>query len=204
MKRINYNDLKISLHPEIYEPSEDTFQIIESLRLDKDEKVLEIGSGSGIIALECARRGCDVVCTDVNPYAVVFSESNYNSNKKLLSGSVDVRYGDLFSAVKENERFDVIIFNPPYLPTRKDERIGGSGWFDIAVDGGRCGLFHTFRFLENIGDYVKSDGRVYFVFSSYSDREKLDNFLKNKDFENKVVSSVSFEDEKLDIYRLMF
>ncbi len=204
MEKITYNNLSIGLHPEIYEPSEDTFQILESLDVKKNDKVLEIGTGSGIIALECARRGCDVVCSDVNPYAVIMSEVNYRSNKDFLSGSVDVRYGDLFSVIKPDECFDVVVFNPPYLPTRLDERVGGSGWFDIAVDGGRGGLFHTFRFLEKIKDFVKVGGCVYFVFSSYSDKGKLKFLLEEKKFESKVVSSYSFDDEKLDIFKLIF
>lgn len=204
MENLDYNGLKIGLHPEIYEPSEDTFQILNSLNVTPDDRVLELGTGSGIISLECARQGCDVVCTDVNPYAVVVSELNYKNNKNRVSGSIDVRYGDLFSAVDKDELFDVVVFNPPYLPTRKNERVGGSGWFDIAVDGGRSGLFQTYRFLDRIQGFVKPGGRVYFVFSSYSDKEKLNSFLKTKKFDNKVVSSISFDDERLDIYQLKF
>lgn len=192
------------MHPEIYEPSEDTFQILECLDVKKDDAVLEVGSGSGLIALECARRGCDVVCSDVNPYAVIMSEINYKKNQSVLSGSVDIRYGDLLSVLDSDECFDVVVFNPPYLPTKLDERVGGSGWFDIAVDGGFSGLFHTFRFLNDIKDFVKPGGFVYFVYSSYSDEIKLKSFLEEKKFDGRVVSSISFDDEKLDVYKICF
>jgi release factor glutamine methyltransferase len=204
LEKITYKNLSIGLHPEIYEPSEDTFQILECLDVNKDDAVLEVGSGAGLIALECARRGCDVVCSDVNPYAVIMSEINYKNNKSVLSGSVDIRYGDLLSVLDSDECFDVVVFNPPYLPTKLDERVGGSGWFDIAVDGGFSGLFHTFRFLKDIKDFVKPGGFVYFVYSSYSDEIKLKSFLEEKKFEGRVVSSISFDDEKLDVYKICF
>lgn len=203
LKKIVYNNLNICLHPEIYEPSEDTFQMLESLDFKGDEKVLEIGTGSGIIALELARQGCDVVCTDVNPYAVIFSELNYKNNKKLVSGSVDIRYGDLLSVINDDECFDLIIFNPPYLPYRIDEKNTGSTWFDIAVNGGIDGLFHTFRFLEEVKKHVKADGKIFFVFSSHSDRNKLNSFLKTNNFKNEIMSSYCFDDEQIDVYKIM-
>ena len=134
-KVFHYNGLKIKLHPEVYEPSEDTFQVIEALNIRGDEKILEIGTGSGLISLECARQGARVVSTDINPFACQNLEENYLKNSVLIKGSLWVRKGDLFEPLKENEKFDIVIFNPPYLPTEQKDRVGGSGWFDKAVDG---------------------------------------------------------------------
>ena len=72
---------------------------------------------------------------------------NYNLNKSLLTKNFEVRKGDLFSVLKSNEIFDIIIFNPPYLPTKPEGHVGGSGWFDIATDGGLDGLDVTKRFI---------------------------------------------------------
>lgn len=203
-KIFHYNGFAIELNPEIYEPAEDTFQLLEVLDVNECDRVLEIGTGCGIIALECARRGAKVVCTDINPHAVELTQSNYSKNLSLLKGNVEVRCGDLFSVVKPDERFDVVIFNPPYLPTRAKDRIGGSGWFDVATDGGATGLVVTKRFIEGLHEHLTENGRAYFVFSSLSDRKKLDTHLSNARLKSEILLSRQFNDEQIDIYRVHF
>ena len=203
-KTFHYNGLIIELHSEVYEPAEDTFQLLEILDVNECDGVLEIGTGCGIIALECARRGAKVVCTDINPHAVELTQSNYSKNLSLLKGNVEVRCGDLFSVVKPGELFDVVIFNPPYLPTHAKDRIGDSGWFDVATDGGATGLVVTKRFIEGLHKHLNKNGRAYFVFSSLSDRKKLDTYLSNARLKSEIVLSRRFNDEKIDIYRVYF
>ena len=204
IKIFHCNGLAIGLHLEVYEPAEDTFQLLEVLDVNECDRVLEIGTGCGIIALECARRGAKVVCTDINPHAVELTQSNYSKNLSLLKGNVQVRCGNLFSVIKPSERFDIIIFNPPYLPTRVKDRIGGSGWFDVATDGGATGLVITKRFIEGLHKHLNKNGRAYFVFSSLSDRKKLDTYLSNAKLKSEIILSRRFNDEKIDIYRVYF
>jgi len=154
--------------------------------------------------LECARQGAKVVCTDVNPYAIGLVKRNYLRNQPILRGTVEVRRGDLFSVISSDERFDIVIFNPPYLPTYPEERIGGTGWFDVATDGGVDGLSSTKRFIEEVGKYLSKRGRAYFVFSSLSDRKKLDAYLSNVGLKSKVLLSRLFNDEQIDIYCIYF
>ena len=203
-KIVEYNGLKIQMHPEVYEPAEDTFQILEIINIDKSCRVLEIGTGTGIIALECMRRGGFVVCSDVNPFAVELVKKNYEQNKSILSGSLDVRLGDLFNVVKDDEIFDVVIFNPPYLPTTKDDLVGGLGWFDIAVDGGISGLDVTERFIKKLPGFLGKNGYGLLVFSSLSNRLKLEEIIKNAGFKAKVVLSRLYDDEHIDVYRISF
>ena len=203
-KTFHYNELIIELHHEVYEVSEDTFQLLESIELNEDDMVLEIGTGCGLIALECAHQGAKVVCTDINPHAIELVKRNYLRNQPMLKGAVEIRCGDLFSILKPDERFDIVLFNPPYLPTIPEERIGDTGWFDIATDGGVNGLFLTKRFIGEVGKYLSKQGRAYFVFSSLSDRKKLDAYLSHVGLKSKVVLSRLFNDEKIDIYCMYF
>jgi release factor glutamine methyltransferase len=204
IKIFHYNGLAIKLHSEVYEPAEDTFQLLEVLDVNECDRVLEIGTGCGIIAIECARRGAKIVCTDINPHAVELTQSNYSKNLSLLKGNVEVRCGNLFSVVKPGEQFDVVIFNPPYLPTHAKDRIGGSGWFDVATDGGATGLVVTKRFIKGLHEHLTKNGHAYFVFSSLSDRKKLDTHLSKAGLKSEIVLSRRFNDEKIDIYRLYF
>jgi len=199
-KIFQYNNLIIETHPEVYEPSEDTFQLLEALKINEGNSVFEIGTGCGIIALFCASIGANVICSDINPYAIETTKKNFQRNKTKIKGSFKVRKGDLFSVVKQNEFFDVIIFNPPYLPTKSNEKIGGSGWFDKSVDGGLDGLKTTNKFLNQIDKFLNKNGRAYFVFSSLSDRKKLEQNIKFNNFTYEVIKSKNYNDETIDIY----
>ena len=56
----HYHDLVIETHPEVYDPAEDTFLLLEILKFDFNDTVLELGFGCGLIALDCARRGLHI------------------------------------------------------------------------------------------------------------------------------------------------
>jgi len=203
-KTFHFKGLTIENHPEVYEPAEDTFQLIEAIEVNKGDTVLEIGTGCGIVALECARIGAEVICTDINPNAIKLVKYNYQKNKPLLKGSIEIRYGDLFFILNKNERFDVIIFNPPYLPSSVKELVGGTGWFDIATDGGVDGLKLTKRFIEGLSKHLKKNGCAYFIFSSLSDRKKLNKYLNEAGLKSQILISQWFNDEKIDIYCVSF
>ena len=197
-KYFHYRDLIIKLHPEVYDPAEDSFLLLEAINIRKDDSVLEIGTGCGLIALECARLSANVICTDLNPFAVELVKKNYLMNQNILKGNFEVRIGDLFSPILSSEIFDVIIFNPPYLPTKKEELVGG--WFDKATNGGKDGLLYTKRFIEELSIYLKDNGSAYFVFSNLSDRDKLEKILLKSKLTFEVLKSQNFNDETIDIY----
>lgn len=196
----HYNDLVIALHPEVYDPAEDSFLLLESIKVDSKDAILEIGTGCGLIALGCARRGAKVLCTDINPFAVQLTRHNIERNRHLLKGVVEIRQGDLFSVLKKKELFNIIIFNPPYLPTKKKEKFGG--WFDVATDGGRNGLNVTKRFLRELHQHLQRNGCAYFIFSSLSRRLTLECYLKNEGLSACIVARHLCVDEELDVYRV--
>ena len=196
--------MEIRIIPEVYEPSEDTFQLIENIKIKKNDLVLELGTGCGIIALYCALYGANVVCSDINHHSINLTKENYKKNRLLLKGIIEVRYGDLFSVVKNNEKFDVIIFNLPYLPTTPDERVGESGYFDLATDGGIDGLKLIKRYVMDLSKYIINGGKAYFIFSSLSNRKELENILSEKGLSAKIESSYLYNDERLDVYCIYF
>ena len=199
-KSFHYKDLLIEIHSEVYDPAEDTYLLLDAIDVKENDAVLEIGTGCGIIALECAKIGANVISTDINPIAVELVKKNYLVNQNKLNGNFEVRNGDLFSPILFSETFDVIIFNPPYLPTKKDERVGG--WYDAALDGGESGIETTKKFIENLTIFLKKNGRAYFVFSSLSDKNELESFIKQKKLDFKIVESKTYDGETLSIYRI--
>jgi release factor glutamine methyltransferase len=193
-----YYDLEIMLHPEVYNPAEDTFLLLETLKINPNDSILEIGTGCGLIALACAMKGSKVICSDINPFAVQLTRQNIECNRRVLKGSLEVRQGNLFSVLSKNERFNLIIFNPPYLPTSRKER--DDNWFDIATNGGTDGLKIIRRFIHGLRNHLLDKGRAYFIFSSLSNRSTLEQYLTKEGFRFEILGRQLYEGEELDIY----
>ena len=202
MTSFTYKTLKINTHPEVYDPAEDSFQLLENIQIKKGQKIFEIGTGTGLIALSCTKKGADVVCSDINPFAIDLVAQNYQENKNKLIGTFEIRLGDLFSVLENDELFDIIIFNPPYLPTKPDELIGGTGWIDKATSGGTSGLELTINFIRGLHPYLAENGSAYFIYSSLSDRKELENCINKSNFDYSIISSITYGDETLDVYKI--
>lgn len=195
-----FEGLKIETHPDVYDPAEDTFLLLDSIDVEQGLSVFEIGTGCGIIAIYCASKGANVVCSDINPYAVELARKNYEMNKHLIPGRFEVRLGDLFSVLKGHEIFDLIIFNPPYLPTKKDQLVGG--FFDKAVDGGINGLTTIERFIKDVRKYLKRDGRAIFICSSLSNIKRIEKMIGISSLSYSIVNEKRFNDETLYVFLL--
>jgi release factor glutamine methyltransferase len=167
-------------HPDVYEPAEDTFLLIENLEINRRDRVLEIGTGTGIVAIMASFFASWVVATDINPYALTCASKNLITNRRY---NVELREGDIFQPV-ENEKFDLIIFNTPYLPTEKAERTGDQ--IVAAWDGGDDGRRIIDQFLDGVNDYLNPDGRVQLVQSTLSDAEKTLTRLKEIGFNAEI------------------
>ncbi len=146
---------------ETYEPAEDTFLLLEAAmkEAEQSDSAIEIGCGRGIISRELASRVRSILATDINPYAVRLAKSY----------GLGVIRADLFRGLKA--KFDLIIFNPPYLPTTEEERI--DGWLNRALDGGESGRDTIFRFIEELKDHLNPEGRCLLLVSSLSDLEAV-------------------------------
>ncbi|TDC59588.1 methyltransferase domain-containing protein [Actinomadura sp. GC306] len=99
--------------PGVYRPQTDTHLLTGALRaagVPRGARVLELGTGTGAVAMAAAREGCRVVAVDVSAQAVLTARLN-----ALVRGlPVRVLRGDLFAPVA-GQRFDVIVANPPYV-----------------------------------------------------------------------------------------
>ena len=192
--------MKIYIHPEVYEPAEDTFLLLKTISPQPLQDICEIGTGCGVLALYCALKGAQVICSDINPHAVQLTKQNIKQNKHLLQGTIKVRTGDMFSTLTDKETFDIILFNPPYLPTTPNDIVGG--WFDVAVNGGHDGLQFIQQFIKKVGRYLKPDGQAFFVFSGLSNTTKLKTCIEKQQFIYSIPNQQKFEDETLQIFRI--
>ncbi|EKQ51937.1 MAG: HemK-related putative methylase [Methanobacterium sp. Maddingley MBC34] len=163
---LEYKGIHYKTHPEVYEPAEDTFLLAENLQVERRHRVLEIGTGTGIVAITVSRKCRTVIATDINPQAIKCATHNIINNKTY---NIELKEGDLFEPV-EDEKFDLVLFNTPYLPTSDDEMVDDE--LETAWDGGKDGRKVIDRFLDELIDYLNPEGRVQLVQSSLSDIDK--------------------------------
>ncbi|NJD98967.1 methyltransferase domain-containing protein [Thermococcus sp. LS1] len=180
-----YGGLRIKIHPQVYEPAEDTFLLAENLAVKHGDVALDMGAGTGIIALLMARKAEYVLGVDVNPLAVKLARENAR-----LNGIENVEFiqSDLFERV--NGEFDVITFNAPYLPGEPEEPI------DLALVGGETGREVLDRFIDEVADYLKPGGIVQIVQSSITGIEETLKRLKEVGLKGEIAAKkhVFFED----------
>ena len=139
---------------EVYQPAEDTYLLLKvALAEARDsDRVLEVGCGSGLISRNLAPMVREVLATDINPFAVSMAREY----------GIPVIRADLFRGIKA--KFDMVIFNPPYLPTSEEEK--SAGWMNFALDGGESGRETIKRFFEDLGPHLTPGGRALILLSS--------------------------------------
>jgi len=134
----------------IYEPAEDSFLLQKYVKIYAKGKILDMGSGSGIQALAALENTKDVLAVDINPGVVDL----------LKKKGINAEVSDLFNNVKG--KFDLIIFNPPYLPEDKNEPQDSK----LATTGGKKGFEIIERFLKQAKKFLGKNGKILIVFSS--------------------------------------
>ncbi|MBQ6138968.1 MAG: methyltransferase [Methanobrevibacter sp.] len=158
----------------VYIPSDDTFLLAENLEIKKGQSVLEIGTGSGLVSMYASLLTDDVTATDINFNALELAEKNFRLNN---INTIKLEFGDLFEPVKDR-KFDVILFNTPYLPTDSGDIINDD--LNYAFDGGLDGRKVIDRFINQVSNHLNDKGIVQIIQSSLSDNDlTLDMFDRN-------------------------
>ena len=180
LKMIEHKGLIIYTHPEVYEPAEDTFLLVENLDIKTKDEVLEIGTGTGLVAMYAAQRSNRVVATDINENAIKCTIKNAITNHIY---NIELKEGNLFEPIN-GQKFDLILFNTPYLPTSEEEKLEDN--LNTAFDGGLDGRETIDAFIDQVKDYLKDEGRIQLVQSSLADNDKTLHRLSELDFDAEV------------------
>jgi release factor glutamine methyltransferase len=175
----------------VYEPAEDSFLLADAALKEAKTgmNILEIGTGSGFISavLLANLKYIRLVATEINPHAARCAKAN----------AVEVIRTDLFKGLKPRHSetfFDLILFNPPYLPTSKEEKV--PGWLNYAFDGGISGRDTLDQFLDEVRDYLKPGGKILVLISSITGLDAVKEKMEKLGFAVEVVArkKVSFEE----------
>lgn len=175
-KKIFFKDQIFIVNEHVYEPAEDTFLIAEKMKINKNDVVLDMGTGCGILAVLAAKITEKIVAVDINPHAIKYAKKNAEIN--LKKEKINFRKGNLFEPIKNNEHFSLILFNSPYLPSEPKEE---KSWIGKAWAGGQNGRQVIDRFIGEAPEYLMPQGRILLVQSSLSNiKRTLEMFKKIK------------------------
>ena len=168
----------------IYEPEEDSFLLAKYVKKFSKGKILDLGTGSGIQAKTALKNTKDVLAIDIDKESVDY----------VRKKGIKAKISDLFSNIKG--KFDLIIFNPPYLPEERLE----SKESKITTTGGKQGHEILERFFSNVNEHLNKNGKILIVFSSLTNKNKVDKIIKENNFNFKLLESKRLFFEELYCY----
>jgi release factor glutamine methyltransferase len=156
---------------QVYSPAEDTFLLLKAARHEARPSDRAIEIGSGNGLIAVA-----------HAHAL----------------GIDVIRTDLCAGLSGS--FTLIVFNPPYLPTQPDERIGD--WLEYALDGGVSGRAVIERFAADAGRVLAPAGRILLLISSLTGLAEVSGLFLSNGYSVTVVQEQRVEDETLYVLRI--
>lgn len=192
--KFHHSDISLEIPEDVYEPREDSELIAGHLeKADlKGKKCLDMGCGSGLLAIIMAKKGGVVTAADISPEAVKATEKNAGSNEVKLKTVVS----DVFLAI--DSKYDFIAFNPPYLPDETNIK-GKEQW-----SGGKTGRDVIEKFLRDLSKHLSKNGKVIMVFSSLTGEKELRNSAEKKGLSFSVIDRRKIPWEELILAEIRF
>ncbi len=172
----------------IYTPREDSFLLEREVKkVAKNRVFLDMGAGSGMQSKAALSVHASLVlATDINQEAV-------NALKKQ---GIHAIKSNLFSRIKG--KFDLIAFNPPYLPKDKKEDKESAE----TTTGGKRGDEIILKFLKEVKKHLADKGIILLVISSLTPRKQILTLLKKQSLKHRVLSSKKFFFESLEVWKI--
>jgi release factor glutamine methyltransferase len=150
-----YGRIRLKIPPGIFHPgfffsTQLLIQYIDQFSL-KGKTFLELGAGSGLIAIDASNKGATVMATDINPLVIEHLKKNSSLNRVDL----EVMLSDLFEAIPV-QSFDFIAINPPYYKRNPKT------WADHAWHCGENGEYFD-RLFKQLPAYIHKDSQVIMI-----------------------------------------
>jgi release factor glutamine methyltransferase len=160
-RTVRYLDKEFLVYPDTFWPFADSLPLVRHFRIETGDRVLDVGTGSGVIGIFACYRGASrVVGVDINPAAI--RSATHNARMHGFADTMTVLPSDLFEALGD-ERFDVITANLPFRNKPAHDVVAMSQWdTDFRTNT---------RFFEGVARHLRPQGRIYFVQSNFGEIE---------------------------------
>lgn len=173
------NGITLQVPPQVFHPgfffsTRLLMRVVLKLPL-QGRSFLELGAGSGLIAMQAEKKGAVVTASDINPVAIEYLQKNRRRN----NSSIRILQSDLFDNIPL-EAFDVIAINPPYY--KKDPvSYAEHAWY--------CGINGQFfeRLFNGLCSYIHAQSKVLMILCDGCDISMIENMAAAKGFEMKCV-----------------
>lgn len=161
----HFMGLIFNVSPSVLIPRNDTEILVEEVlkRLKSGDTVLDIGTGSGAIAVSIAKyKDVKVYAVDISDEALEVAKGNACENG--VSDKVIFIKSDLFSSIPKDIKFDLIVSNPPYIRSNEINELQEEVKREpkIALDGGEDGLTFYRKIVKDSVNYIKFGGIIAF------------------------------------------
>jgi len=192
-RRIFHLGLELRVPEDVFPPAGDgSFHRLIRDEVRPSDRVLDMGTGSGIGALLAASRSSDVVAVDINPKAVAAAAANAVRNG--VADRIRFLESDVFAAV--DGRFDVILFDPPFR------------WFkarDLLELGTADENYRALTtFMTNAVSYLRPGGRILLHFGTSGDIDYLYQLIDTAAFKKEVLATEELTRERLSVTYYVF
>ncbi len=181
--------LRSVFNPALFPSGPFLASVLDHQRIPPGSQVLELGTGSGIIAIAAAQLTQHITAVDINPEAVRCARINAQTNG--VSDRIDVRLGDLFEPVQD-ERFDTILFNPPFYRGEPKDMLDHA-WRSTDV---------AERFACEVPQHLNPGGQALVVLSTDGEQERFLETFRRHGLRIEVIARRELINETLRIYRL--
>ncbi|UCC20252.1 MAG: methyltransferase [Promethearchaeota archaeon] len=209
----------------VYAPSDDTYLILDyfknkidnsyfdDIKINKIKNLLDLGTGTGIIAIffqlikkEIINFDPKIYASDISENAIKCVKSNMKANE--IYEEINLLCSDLFNSFPDNLKnsFNIIIFNPPYLPSSRLIKKDQKKDIDYSWNGGEKGHEVLINFLEKANYFLNLQEKhyIYCITSSRTDIVETNRLITNLGYKNQIVKKTHLFFEDIYLNRLTY
>lgn len=175
---VEYLGYKFNILPGVFKPRPDSIAVVENMKINLSDRVLDVCCGSGVIGIMAIKKGAaSVLGLDLNPVAVECAKRN--AEKHGCADRYEARVSDVLSALQPEEKFNVITINPPFRNIKVAALVERTTW-DEGMEVHR-------KFFSEIGRYLAPGGRIYFAQANFAELDQVEKILGEFGWEVKLI-----------------